>query len=239
MENITKFSITVDRRQEYKGEDTIFSDLRVWLRLQLDEDQPGERSISFLLIGDEAANLFGGKLGALADGYHQLIAHGELWVFYDIDTLYHGESSGTAPVKYNRVTVPGPVQLLILAEIEAATLRYDSQGDKREEVILNFVERLAHWSEHYGQGKGRIEIRSHQSGIEAKLDAHRGEESFDQSWESIKRLALNTTHCADDIGEISIMEESERSFLWTAGRMTGGLINHARGDESPSWSVHT
>lgn len=233
MNNLKHFTITIDRRQEYRGAETIYHDLRVWLRMEA--EGAGLNWISFLLIGNEASELLEGSRGHFFDGYHQLMSIGQEWLFYDIQ--YPSDVAGEMPVKFRRVTIPAPVQDMIAMTVAAAVSDYDAQEGRREEIRIDLSDQLADWAAHYGQGKGRIEIRSHQVGIAAEIDALRGEETFDRSWETISRLALNTTHSVYDVGIVRIYRESDHAFLWEAGRMHGGLVNHS--EEGFDWSVHT
>jgi hypothetical protein len=237
MKDLRKFEIEIDRRQEYKGSETLYSDLRIWLRMDADEDAPVLCWIRFLLLGDDGLDLFAGRSGALSDGYHQLIPFSELWTFYDTDRLFNGDVAGEGLIPYRRVTVPAPVQKFILDDIEAGIARYDAQGDKREKITLDYSERLAAWSDEYGQGKGSITIEGHLSAV-AAIGQLGGEATFDRSWNSIERLALAETHSTSDCAPIKIFRESPTAFLWTAGRMHGGLINHGS-EDAPEWSVHT
>ena len=232
MKDITKMTITIDRRQVDIGGE--YTDLRVWLRMEAPEDAPGLRWCSFLLLGDQGPDLFAGRAYALSDGYHHLQCFGELWTFCDLDRLMQDGAAGEASVPYRRVTVPIPVQRMILADIKESVLAYDAQGDKREEIRLDYSDRLARWSDYYGRGKGEVVV----DGPESEIVALKGEKTFDRSWDNIERIALNTTHCKSDKGLIKVYRESPTAFIWTAGSLHGGLINH--GDESaPDWSVHT
>lgn len=234
MKDLQKMTITIDRRQEHTGSGTIYSDLRVWIRMEAPEYLPGLRWISFLLLGDEGPDLFAGRAGVLADGYHHLIPFGELWTFCDLDRLYGGEAAGEAPIRYRRVNVPMHVQRLILADMEQAIVDYDAQGDKREEIRLDFTDRMENWCEQYGMGKGRLVVE----GPEDEIEALKGEQTFDRSWATITQMALNTTFSKDETAPVRIYKESPKGFLWNAGRMHGGLINHGD-DSAPDWSVHT
>jgi hypothetical protein len=225
-------TITIDRRQESIGDE--YTDLRVWLRMEAPEGAPGLRWISFLLLGDDGLDLFAGRKGDFADGYHNLKCFGELWTFCNLDTLLQDGDAGEASVSYRRVTVPIPVQKMILADIEEAARAYDAQGGKREEIRIDYSGRLAGWSDYYGRGKGQIVV----DGPESEIVALKGEKTFDRSWDNIERIARNTTHSKSDQGLIKVYRESPTAFMWSAGSLHGGLINH--GDENaPDWSVHT
>lgn len=237
MKDITKMTITVDRRQEYKGSEILYTDLRVWLRMETMEDAPGLRWISFLLMGDEGRDLFAGRAGLLVDGYHLLKCFGELWTFFDDGALYGNASAGEATIPYRRVTVPVHVQEIILGEIDQAIEQYDGEANakgERTQIVLDFTDRLGEWADYYGQGKGRIVV----DGPEDEIEALKGEKTFDRSWATIAQIALNTTHSKDDTAPVRIYRESPTGFLWNAGRMHGGLINHGT-VESPDWSIHT
>ena len=235
MKDLQKMTISIERRQEYRGEKIAYTDLRVWLRMEAPKDSPGLGWISFLMIGDEALDLLAQRgPSVLVDGYHLLKCVGELWVFSNDDRLFRGDESGEALIPYRRVTIPAPVQKFLLDDLKAWIARYDAQGDKREEIVLDYSDRLQEWSEEYGQFKGELVV----DGPLDEIKALKGEETFDRSWESISRLALSTTHSKTDKGRINIFRESERSFLWSAGSMNGGLINHGT-EEVPDWCVHT
>jgi hypothetical protein len=243
MKDLQKMTVTIDRCQVHTGSETIYGDLKVWMRMEaasnfpIGKHAPGLTWISFLMIGDEGQDLFAGRASTLTDGYHSLRCFGELWTFHDTDHLYSGDSAGIAQIKYRRVTVPLPVQRFILADIEDAIRQYDAQvkaGGKPQEICLDYQQRLSEWSAYYGRGKGRIVV----NGPEDEIEALKGEETFDRSWESISRLALSETHSKDDEGRIKIYRESPNAFMWIAGSMNGGLINHGSKD-SPDWSVHT
>jgi hypothetical protein len=236
MKDLQKMTIEVDRRVEYKGEETIYSDLRIWIRMEAPEGSPGLRWISFLMIGDEGLSLFAGRSGALSDGYHQLIPFGELWTFYDTNRLLEGESAGSAEVPYRRVTVPRRVQRIILDDIRDAIDRYDDlDHDGRHPVRLDYSDKLAKWGEHYGQGKGEVVIE----GPEKEIEALKGEKTFDRSWNAIDAIARNTTYSKNEKGTIKIYRESPTAFFWSVpGSLHGGLINHGN-EDAPDWSVHT
>jgi hypothetical protein len=237
MKDLTKMTIEIDRRQEFKGSETIYSDLRVWLRMEAPEEAPGLRWISFLLLNKEGTDLFAGRSGVLADGYHHLIPSGELWTFFDADKLMQDGAAGVAPIHYRRVTVPLPVQRIILGDIEKAIEEYDAQEGDRKSIWLNYSDRVSYWSDEHGQGKGNITIEGHLSAV-AAIGQLGGEATFDRSWGVIERLALATTHSTSDCAPIQIFRESPTAFLWTAGTMHGGLINHGT-ESAPDWSVHT
>lgn len=237
MNQFKTFKIAVDRRQESYG--APYTDPKVWIRAELKEHGKGIDHLSFLLIGDECEQLFKHG-GTFSDGYHLLRTFGELWTFFNLDQ-FPNEASGIAPVAYTRLKMPRDIRERIAQDIENALSLFDtSEPNKyghKEEIAIDYSDALEVWGSDYGQGTGKIEIEA-DTATRDLLGTYAGEKTFDRSWGTLERLALNTTHKKSDVGTIKIYTESPRAFMWSAGGMHGGLINHGT-EESPDWSVHT
>lgn len=240
MHKLKEFYITVDRREENDA----YTDLRVWLKATVrDEHSRGMKFISFLLIDDEWEQLF--TLGGdFSDISHKLSTFGESWTFYDLP--FPSEDCGRMEVPYVRIIVPKDVRAFIRQEIHEAIAEYDAKVEGLERpdwniksVKLDYTGNLAVWSENYGQGKGTVKVQAYDE-VRALLDQlyESKDPSFVRSWDTILNLARNTTHKREDVGFVHVHRESETVFLWSAGGLHGGLVNHGT-DDDPDWSTHT
>lgn len=259
--SLTKLEITVDRRRV----DRDFTDLRVWFRATVrpetaaqclrcgaprDEshtafcygpDPSGLGHVSFLFLAEEwrAACEDGGDFSDVA---HRLRAWGEDWVFFDLPD-FRG-AGGVAACRWARVKLPRDVRARLVADVAAAVERYDAQpvgeyGDKPE-IRLDYTADLESWESEFGQGTGRVELHPNTNAATRDMIGAlctEASESWVRSWDTIQRLARNTTHRRADVGIVAIYRESDRALMWTAGGMHGGIINH--GADAPDWSVHT
>lgn len=235
MKDLDSFKIEVSRAED--------QGLRVWLYIRAPESAPGLNWINFLLCGDEAIDLFAGKRAEFVDGYHRLSAFGEDWLFFDTPDRGR-EDSGELRIQYRRVIVPRPVRDEIAWRITTAIERHDAQDPdkwgRKDQIELDLSGDLEAWARDYGQGKGSIQIDSADPGMAGTIAAlEESDPSFARCWDRIKAIALNTTHARTDVAPIRIHRESERAFLWTAGRLTGGLIDHGVAGIEADWSIHT
>jgi len=236
MHKLKDFRIEIDRRTDSEGAG---GDLRVWMRWGLKNEDAPLPWMSFLMLGEEWRDLFEARLSEFTDGYHKLSIFDESWTFYNLEVPR--EDVGTMPIRYVRICMPHPVRRMIAERIAGAIARYDSlERSDKWPAVLDLTPELEEWSEHYGRGKGSIDLQASTETRDA-LGRYSGEESFDRCMETVNGLALATTNSITDKAPVSLLVRDwsgKAEFSFSAGRLHGGIINHGT-EEAPEWSVHT
>ena len=221
-----------------------------------DARKPGLQSVWFVLTREELIAIVAGKVSAARDGMHSLNVSGERWTFYDLD-LPSRESRGIAHVPYAHVNMPYAVQRLLLRWAkqvwakQAAMRKVDARVDYNTstEATLDLMPHVERWERKYGQGKGQVRLvldtyaYSGPSTADMFAIARAMGGNFDEIVARLETMARNRTFAADETVDLPIYRDSSRAddpcFTWRAAGMFGGLVNHAKAGETPSWSLHT
>lgn len=210
----------------------------------------GLQGMNFYMSGQEFLALTAGEWVTMSDIGYLLRVFGESWTFWNLDCPT-GET-GTASVPWRRLTVPRAC-LGRMREVGLQALAdYDAQEPTswggRDNVRIDLHCALMEYSDH-GQGSGKLQVDCSPECADALGMARRGatdasDDSWERCWEHISRIALNTTWAPTDVGvlrvgiERSMVDGKAPNFVWSAGSLYGGLINHGT-DDAPDWSLHT
>lgn len=232
----------------------------VAIRGQREEGVEGLRYIWFVLTSVEFQDLLTGKRTTAEDGYHQVVVHGDSWLFYDMEALGGAKKSGNLSVPFYRANMPHTFMKAVLRLCKKTWKLlingyYDctiSKGNKydlphRIEIVVSKkhcerVERL------YGQGLGNVVIDfgdwKPEEAIKAwTFNSLNGGESFNRCVERLICIARNQTWGFHQTAKLGVSKDGD-GFYWVAyspsGRriMNGGLVNHSR-DGGNDWSTHT
>jgi hypothetical protein len=185
----------------------------------------------------------------LSDGYHRLIAEWGRWSVFDFTA---SSKTGVSTMNVTVTTLDMPPRFLacvrrLLRHLELRRLQNDE--DTFEHRLSVTPERMAGFVERYSQGAGQVELVTDDKTGSWLLHAmFRGGDSFARSWETLVRIAANSTKTYYQKAMLRVSsggsQDWEDGYYWTAlspkgaPLMHGGLINHGK-DGEQDWSVHT
>jgi hypothetical protein len=229
-----------------------------------EEGNEGLRYVWFVLSRTEFQDLLTGKRTTAEDGYHQVVVHGDSWLFYDMESLGGRRKSGTFSVPFYRANMPRTFMRAVLRLckktwkllangykdcIAAKGNKYDLPH--RIEIVVSKehrerIERL------YGQGLGNVRIDfGDYKAEEAKVafdnlmeNGGEGDRSFRSCVEGRIAIVKNSTWGFHQTGTLRLFYRGPNEFDWAAinpqGKAfyNGGIINHGR-DGGNDWASHT
>jgi hypothetical protein len=206
-------------------------------------ERPGVKYISFYWTHEEFAEFAESHFDkTFNDLRHKVNVCGDRCMFYDLDLPMN--VTGKIEVSYVSVRIPQFVRKVLNAWARKVIAKRE---DENEWVELNISpERAARWLRLYGEAKGigKVRFTSPESRtffaecIRKDVRNPRDVDSLRSNMQRLVIIARNRTSRFWERREVKISKDWDGFFFVVPG-LHGGIVNHARGEETPRWSTHT
>lgn len=185
----------------------------------------------------------------IEDGFHRMNLCGDLATFFNFE-LPRGKE-GVLKIPFLTLEIPVFVRKMIVRMVRGTWKRLraaasnSGQPERTPNVVIEFSqEQTERLLAKYGQGKGKVLVKSEKETLDKIADDMVKSPDFGSCYERLMQIAKNSTRAKHQLAELHVYPDRDdygwTAFDWKKRRiMNGGLINHARDGAPPDWSIHT